>query len=643
MRYLFLRDNRYYFRRKIPKPLSCIIGKQILCFSLNTDSISRARNLILKHTLLADDLFAKAETRRAGCMTNEEFKIVLAHYYEMVLNELRENFNSRYEEIKEQRVTTEKHQKEADQHIHKTQSYNEWETRINAIPLSSQSPEQRDKIAQIKAQITKHGQLSKDIEEAATLVSGTHLIHKGKSKLDEELIRVVAQSEVAKTEVDLDKLHQEMNFETHEKKGLQIAQALGFDCSNLPPQFYAQLSIAAKEASHHASVELLEGEQYKTPERYSTHQAKEVGNKVIHQEDYNLTNLFKKFCDEDEQNVRPATLSAKKTTFKEFIDIVGEVRVSELTHELARNYVQALKQLPSNYAKKYHQSPLEAINIAPKNAKKTAPVTINDKIRVISYFFDWCINQGFFLTSKGENVLKGKTLKIKKNGSNKNTYQPYTKGDLKNLFGELFLKHTIKKPFHFWLPLIALYTGARISEIVMLRTEDVKKTPEGQQYFEFCAYYDGKTKNAHRTIPIHPDLIELGLLKFVSQQRRKKTDRILNCITIPSNPQKHKGNNASKWFNDTFLNKFEKAGLISPADINRKKKFHSFRGTVITNLRENKANPAYINTVIGHADFTMQGKYADEYSVQFQFEEVISKIQYTEIDIEILKRSRHAR
>ena len=53
-------------------------------------------------------------------MTNEEFKIVLAHYYEMVLNELRENFNSRYEEIKEQRVTTKKHKKKQNQHIHKT-------------------------------------------------------------------------------------------------------------------------------------------------------------------------------------------------------------------------------------------------------------------------------------------------------------------------------------------------------------------------------------------------------------------------------------------------------------------------------------------------------------------------------------------
>ena len=66
-----------------------------------------------------------------------------------------------------------------------------------------------------------------------------------------------------------------------------------------------------------------------------------------------------------------------------------------------------------------------------------------------------------------------------------------------------------------WVPWICAYTGARVGEISQLRKEDlitvssapcIRITPEG-----------GTVKTGkYRIVPIHPHLVELGLLPFIS-------------------------------------------------------------------------------------------------------------------------------
>ena len=71
----------------------------------------------------------------------------------------------------------------------------------------------------------------------------------------------------------------------------------------------------------------------------------------------------------------------------------------------------------------------------------------------------------------------------------------------------------------FWAPLIALYTGARLNEIVSLRTDGIHNV-EGVSVFHFRhrpamgQELKGKAKN-NRKVPVHPELIRLGILDYL--------------------------------------------------------------------------------------------------------------------------------
>jgi integrase len=65
-----------------------------------------------------------------------------------------------------------------------------------------------------------------------------------------------------------------------------------------------------------------------------------------------------------------------------------------------------------------------------------------------------------------------------------------------------------------WSPLIAAYTGARIAEILQLRREDVLEE-SGHTVFRITPEAGSVKSGQFRIVPIHPHLIELGLLAFV--------------------------------------------------------------------------------------------------------------------------------
>lgn len=134
-------------------------------------------------------------------------------------------------------------------------------------------------------------------------------------------------------------------------------------------------------------------------------------------------------------------------------------------------------------------------------------------------------------------------------------------------------------PYYYWLPLIGLFTGARINEISQLHLDDIKTTEQGTWYFEFAPKKgqsgDGKKlKNNHsaRQVPIHPWLIDRGLLRWRAVLKGAGHHRLFPELKEDS--IKGHGKAASQWFS-RFLAGFDWArdGTLT---------FHSFRSTLIT-------------------------------------------------------------
>lgn len=156
---------------------------------------------------------------------------------------------------------------------------------------------------------------------------------------------------------------------------------------------------------------------------------------------------------------------------------------------------------------------------------------------------------------------------------------PVYTGCLNNLHCLQAGTHDLWWSGRYWLPLVALMTGARIGEIAALRVGDVS-VDNGITYLSVTTETTDeddeedkdrsvKTENSIRMLPVHPELERLGLLRYIADVSKGKK---------PSDPLFEK-RDYTKFYNnkDRF---FDKLGVKSDLT-----SFHSFRHTFKDMLR----------------------------------------------------------
>ncbi len=163
----------------------------------------------------------------------------------------------------------------------------------------------------------------------------------------------------------------------------------------------------------------------------------------------------------------------------------------------------------------------------------------------------------------------------------------------------------------YWLPLLALYTGARLNELGQLRPVDVvEESYIGADNQELTAWVirlvedeaDGlrlKTSSSWRRVPIHTELIRLGFLSYVTEAKERNQAKLFPLLkpdrfdTITAN--------WSKWYG-RYLRKI--CGVTDKRIV-----FHSFRHTFKDNARFSQIAPDVQNEITGHET----GNVADDY------------------------------
>jgi integrase len=122
----------------------------------------------------------------------------------------------------------------------------------------------------------------------------------------------------------------------------------------------------------------------------------------------------------------------------------------------------------------------------------------------------------------------------------------------------------------FWLPLLALYTGARLDELGQLLVADVK-SEDGVTYLDLNTIGEGKhikNKGSRRKVPVHPELVRAGFLRYVDRLRRKHETQVFPEL---------KPDARGVWTGalSTWLNRY----LDTIGIKDRRKVIHSFRHT----------------------------------------------------------------
>ena len=150
----------------------------------------------------------------------------------------------------------------------------------------------------------------------------------------------------------------------------------------------------------------------------------------------------------------------------------------------------------------------------------------------------------------------------------------------------------IHRDAYWWLPVAALWTGARLEELAQLHHDDLGRDRDGIAYLRIRADEGRKLKTEHsiRNVPVHPFLEEIGFLDLF---KSKTKGRIFPDLKLHGRPPSW-GALYSSHFNDYR----RAAGLYEPL-----RDFHSFRRTFISMLRtRGKVDALTVAAIVGHDD-----------------------------------------
>ena len=202
---------------------------------------------------------------------------------------------------------------------------------------------------------------------------------------------------------------------------------------------------------------------------------------------------------------------------------------------------------------------------------------------------------------------------------------PWTLPDLSILFGlplfnqyELPSAGTSGVDAAYWIPLLAMFTGARIGELCQLESSDVFRVGE---VWVLDINLKGKLKRlktpgSTRRIPVHSKLIELGFLDYLQA--------VCEAGSTPLWPElvgskKHSIQYFSNWFG-----RFKRAA----APNSKLPDLHSFRHTVRTKMNKARVSVRVQDEITGHVPFGSHGTTIYTHPDMDDLVEAIESIQY---------------
>ena len=188
------------------------------------------------------------------------------------------------------------------------------------------------------------------------------------------------------------------------------------------------------------------------------------------------------------------------------------------------------------------------------------------------------------------------------------------------------------------MPLLALYSGARLNELAPMCVDDVKADhSSGVRFMTVIEDEDAgrsvKTENSVRAFPIHPELVRIGFLEFVNQRR------IANGPSARLFPQLTPGSKGG--FGEAFSKWFGRYKRSLGID-NKNSVFHSFRHGFKDALRAAGVNEDINDALTGHGggNTVARGYGWDDMVRRFGFSTLnaaVGKAQYPGLDLSALR------
>lgn len=340
------------------------------------------------------------------------------------------------------------------------------------------------------------------------------------------------------------------------------------------------------------------------------------------------------------------TINRKIAELHEFVAIAGDKPVTTYTSSDGNLFKDVQLKLPAHRHGKGFKglSPLEQaaqvqkLITAGETPPMLSPLTINDKIGTVSLFFDWLRPQG---CAPPENPLCGLSISRPGRRKREKAGSPWTIDELNRMFeapiytgckslarwsdpGDLVPTDAAI----YWIPLIGLFSGMRLGEIVQLRTADFK-SQDGISYFDITTLTDPsdgddsepakslKNVYSRRSVPVHKVLMQLGLCELVDRRRQVGTSRL-----FPDFRRAEDDESWSKTFSKHFT-RFRRSIGCTRARLT----FHSLRHNVEDALRNADVRKEVRDAVQGHGETGVSREYGTGYYLT-TLNDAVQKIDY---------------
>lgn len=312
------------------------------------------------------------------------------------------------------------------------------------------------------------------------------------------------------------------------------------------------------------------------------------------------------------------TINQNKQCLETVFEIIGKKYVESITYKDCQKVNRLIYNVPKKWRERYKGKKLSDL-LAKPNEDVISLTSVKKYLRAFKEFLIFCKDNRYIPDSfQGDIKITKRKEKI--------SIKDFTKEELKAIFNPKTYPRVLDKhyPYRYWIPLIALYSGMRLNEICQLYIDDIKIS-KGIWYFHINDERDDqhiKNPQSNRIVPIHPVLIDLGILEYanrVSAQNKKRLFYQLNY-----SKKNHYIQAVSQWFG-RYL---KSLGITS-----RSKVFHSFRHTVKPALRDVAKVPLeYQNRLCGWSGSdTGSIVYGGEVPVKRLYQE-ISKLKYPYLD-----------
>ncbi|KAG9589712.1 hypothetical protein KCV01_g12138, partial [Aureobasidium melanogenum] len=270
-----------------------------------------------------------------------------------------------------------------------------------------------------------------------------------------------------------------------------------------------------------------------------------------------LADAIQAYSEVEALAMKPNTWAQRKRALDHFCKAIGPFSfVTQLTRERASKWSDEL--LRSGQSKPY----------------------VANQVSHVAQLFESLIQKGIVRDNPVKGLVVAKKAEKAARRSSGHGWEPFEEATLKRIFDpENFGR--IRKEHVRWGAILGLYTGARVGEIAQLFLRDFVVL-DGVPCVKICADSDGQSiktgEGGERLVPLHPDLIALGIMDRVDRLRAEGYERFFPHMRIDS--AAGKGNSISKGFNYYLgtigVKPRRAAGIIG---------IHSLRKTMIQQLQ----------------------------------------------------------